>query len=675
MITTGIVLLCLANLAWDFIDFTRGAQEFRRQEISNTAIKVAEQIQKLSTEPQPANIREYLQDLQDREKIAFFILKSDREPASSSLPAQVSPEFNAIVDGKVRLILDGKTEAPQAAYAGEHIGNQDVVIGRMIPQNFIANVMAYNRGNFWRNFSMQALILIFVIFYSFRELRGLVRSLQWGGIGSLARTRGGAPANFTFREAQSIATAIGKLSDQEQKGRTELEVLRGQILPSLRNELQAGQTPPYEFNAVLVRVDINNSTAVYSNPQLREIQQFWFDYFKVNCAEIATRYGGFVHEEQGDEVIFYFKMDEKNPIAQKSATACMRDIFYLSGDIDQKTSEKFQFHFRVKGALDIGRLRVFKSSFASAKAPGCLKIEGVTGESRNPFVTTVRMMKFIEDKSVNSCVMANSIFAGAQSLVETTLPIFQRVKGIDDQESYHWITGFTTPTPDNVGFFLSDGNLIQSLSQLEQTHWDIERKVAMLSGFRQLNLGRISDDLQKSFMTTLKNSYQRNQTGEDSRILSMLLPLAPKFIKSSESFNEELNYILRQCLVHPEDRVQANAIQAWGDLDLQVKGLQKNMNAFKHNRSLGNSLIVNLKNNLDKPSLKALTKMLSHKDEFMRAAGCYALAEIITHYQRQDASVLETNPFLIAHIVQVKNLVKDTNPMVQRQAQRAISKV
>ncbi len=676
MITTGIVLLCMANLAWDFFDYTKGAQDFRKQEITKTAIKVAEQFEKIRNISQPEVLQKNLQALQEQEKIGFYIIKSEREPASSSLPDLVSPDFNAIIDGKVRLILDAHSELPQAAYVGEKINKHEIIIGKLIPQNYIATVMAYNRGNFWRNFLFQSMILILIISYSFRELSTLISRLQWGGIGSL-RNKNTLKENYTFREAHSIASVMERISDQQGKGKDELEILRSQILPSLKHELSSTQEPPYEFDSIMVRVDINDSTKVYSNPEFNEIQHYWFDYFKVNCAEIATRYHGFVHEELGDEVILYFKISQED-IAACSAVACVRDIFFLSAEIDHQIQRKFDFSFRVKASLDQGRLRVFKSSFGSFDPLGenrRLKIEGAGGESRNPFLTTVRMLKFIEDKTVNSCVLSQKIFLASKKLLGKTLPVLHRIPGIEDNESYHWVTSFTRFEEVNeeflLSYFRSDDSLVRQFETISSDLMTEDEMLKKLKIFRLPQLGRISTDLQKSYVKCLAALASQNQ--QKTRALATVISLAPNIMKG-DVLEGSLTDLLSRCLIHSDDRVQANAIEAWGALDLHLSQIKQNLKAFRHNRSMANSLVVSLKMTLDKTSLKLLSKMLQNKDQFMRAAGCYALGEIIIHYQKADAVVLETNPILGQQMKVIKTLIHDSDPMVQRQAQKALAK-
>lgn len=673
MITTGIILLCVANLAWDFITLVSEVRQIREEAIASVAIGVAEQIEVVYKIEDPVLLRQKLDLLQQQEKISFYMIKSDRKPASVSNPDVISPEFQAIVDGQVRTILEPKSNAPQAAYVGEKIGNEEVVIGRLVNTKFMEHLIAFNRSNFWRHFLVQALIMALIIVHSFRELDVLLKRMQWGSFGLAGGTAG---AGFKFQESSTIASALEKVSQLQIEDKEDLERLRAQILPGAKNELLSNQEPPYEFSCIMVRVDINNSTAVFSDRNLIEVQRHWFDYFKVHCGEIAGRYQGFVHDELGDEVILYFKVPSPSDLAKASslALASVRDIFRLSESIDHETDKKFNFKFRVKASVDQGPLRVFKSSFGQGGQDARLKIEGAGGDGRNPFLTTVRMLKFVEDKSVNSCILSHQVFQQVQDLVQSSILLDRFVPDIQDEQHYHLVANFIPWSQHGrlSPYFLSDEILKAHLDSCANPKVALSEKLDRINIVRGVSLGEASLPLQEALMSSL--SYALNSKHpDDKKIVSSLVALTPQLISVSDLM-DQARELLQACLKYADERVQANALEAWGKLDFRMDQIKKSLKVFRHNRSLANAIIATLKSEMDKPTLLLLSKMLQHKDEFMRAAGCFAVGEVVSHYQKTNAILLRSNPILQQQIKRVLELSADQNEMVRRQSITAKNK-
>lgn len=139
------MLLCVTNIVWDFVDLIQSAIEIQEQSTYDALKGVKEQLDKIAQDSNADNLVSKLQTLQDQGKIGFFLIKSDRQTASSSLPDQVSPDFQAVIDGKVRMILNETDNTPIAAYAGERLFNQNIVIGNFLEQNQLARLIAQNR--------------------------------------------------------------------------------------------------------------------------------------------------------------------------------------------------------------------------------------------------------------------------------------------------------------------------------------------------------------------------------------------------------------------------------------------------------------------------------------------------------------------------------------------------
>src|SRR5690606_15605838 len=114
------------------------------------------------------------------------------------------------------------------------------------------------------------------------------------------------PGTATSKEAEMLVRGMAAYDARAARLESERELFRWQVLPSLRNELMSGREPPYSFACTLVRTDINNFSGIYNRHPVEEFTATINEFF-TDVSHIIARYGGYVHEFVGDEVIYYFK--------------------------------------------------------------------------------------------------------------------------------------------------------------------------------------------------------------------------------------------------------------------------------------------------------------------------------------------------------------------------------
>ena len=678
LVTTILVLAALGNLAFNFWSLVSDERYFRLDVLKQTAARVQKQFQGLGL--QDPELAQQLHSLVDREKIGFYRVSSfGRSPASDGhmrdYSENVAADFQPVLDGQVRTVLSPEDQHPIAVYVGQRIGDREVFVGQSIDHQFIEKVAAYNKASFWSLVLGNFLVVAVVILYGLHDLLKLFRNVRERGIAGFKSLSN----EYSQKESYAFAQALHQASKERGESHTAIEDLRRLILPSLLSEYSEKRDLPYEFQAILMRVDINNSTQVYKNPNLRFVQDHWFEYFKIQAAAIATRYGGLAHEELGDQIILYFK-ETLGKGYSEYALACARDVMLLSQEIRKAIGPEFVF--TIKGSMDQGLLRAYKSVLDPA-GPGRVKICGVGSQtSQNIFVTTDRLMKLVEDRSRDSFFCTSRVPLAGSGVVLSSIEVLRDIPGFELGAKVSEINSFKPfileldKAPERL-LFADDESVAKILLHIESIALNAKSELEAQKWITLLRLGHFANPgpiLQKQWVELLKRwasgQHFENVVGSLS---ASLIALTPQFIKNksfSEQLRKEVEPILQKFMRHPHPRVQANAIEAWSALSAQFEVLNQPWNEFKGNRALANALIHTLNQALDDASLSRLSKMLSHKDAAMRAAGCFAVGRVREHYLAHDSVVLKTNERFMALVTKAQALRTDSNEMVQRQAMK-----
>lgn len=292
-----------------------------------------------------------------------------------------------------------------------------------------------------------SMILVFLTFiYYMKDILSLVSFLKLSRKERVSRlSESSLPKTF---EAQVLNQTISSLEQEQHQILEERYLLAKQVLPSLRAELFSGKKPPYEFDCVLVRLDVNGYSKLFLSNKRAEFLKELNQYF-IRLTEIVSRYQGFVHEFIGDEVIFYFKHDGKPDIAWLQAVATCRDL-------ESMTNQTVEWTF--KAVIAEGRLHFGPM------------VHGYS-LSGDVLITTVRMLKSLEiQKNKNSILLAptNSQFSHLQ-LSESIADFTQQ-----DLNSRRDLE------PEQKCFIVKNWNNLESI--LEANTWPLSLVFGFLSG-------------------------------------------------------------------------------------------------------------------------------------------------------------------------------------------------
>lgn len=213
---------------------------------------------------------------------------------------------------------------------------------------------------YWDVITQDILVVTaFTLFVLSFFMRDLLKTFQ-----SFRQKKGKLRRGLT-NEAALIEKSMTSLYSGIQSMDQEREMLRSQVLPSLRREIFSGRNPPYEFECVLIRTDINGFSEMFLSEKKEQLMREVLRVFR-KFSLIASRYGGLIHEFIGDEVIVYFKeRDHENAVA--SALALLRDFHEFLNETS---------FLKVKSSLSQGSL-YFSEHVQGYNLSGAVLIESV----------------------------------------------------------------------------------------------------------------------------------------------------------------------------------------------------------------------------------------------------------------------------------------------------------
>lgn len=498
--------------------------------------------------------------------------------------------------------------------------------------------------------------------YFFRDLLRFIKRLA---------TRGANRSDESIARSHETMTLIQGFKGLESSA-VELEsenvLMKNQVLPALRNELFSGKTPPYEFSCTMVRSDINGFTHVFSYGDRDEFMQTINDFF-VDVAHIVSRYGGYIHEFVGDEVIFYFK-DEDHSNSAAIAISAVRDMLARAEKIHQRSKTSPGYDFRLKTSVVAGTLRF-----------GPL----VNGYSLagNPLIESVRMLAHVSDKSENVVVFDEDVRDRIQSICRAEAMGEFVLKGIKEPRK---LFKYTEHVPvrswlqddryngsrELLGLYRSDSDIADLLRFVER-HWremPSDRSTQLLSHLKRFHLPEASGEIQQAYLSLLNDLLSDKEAQKKDYVLSTAVSVAAHLFQKKD-LEGELKQALLKCLLDSNRRVVANAVDVFAELDpSSPEDIFAQLMKNNDNRILANTLTKQGKHAWDQRVRKRISGMLMSDNAFHRASGLYALGEIAHHMKTTDPVAFQADHRLQELIARALKLVHDPNPMIARQAAR-----
>jgi class 3 adenylate cyclase len=633
VITTFLILFCIF-FGWQQVQYgMEGVDHYTRKQTIHLInyLKLGKtllEIDKLT------DLNERLREARETRYIDFYILQRDDQVLFFG-------NKNDFLEG-IHLKYEIFNEilfVKDVAFASTKVGNYVLTIGANLPQ-----------GNYWRRFLMDAykttaldiavvgIFIFLVLAYFTRDLLKILSSLRHDRDFTNIATKS--------RESELLVKGLTAYEHEVSRLKEENQTFGNQVLPALKSEILSGRTPPYDFHCTLVRTDINGFTTQFNGDRREEFLASVNAFFE-EVSHVVSRYGGYVYEFIGDEVIFYFKDDEhKDSLA--IAISAVRDI---------NSAAK---NFRVKSSLAHGQLR-FGRQVNGFSLAGSILIE------------TVRILSHVTEKDANSVYFDESCADRLRRLCDMKPEMDVQLKGISGVRRL-WSYVQHRPLDEwlaNSGdvamltYYRSDTDIRRTLDCLAKKvdDWTTERFIKVAGILKEFHVTRSTSGIKKSYLdllTQLEKKAGKEAGVELAAVCGVCLALI-----SPEHRTADLKAHLQRLMHVSDQRVVASVLEVCetsGPLD------------FSNNRVLANALIKAGIVDLSEEIVARIQQMLTSTDSGEVASALYVVGELAGYHYRHDPVYLSTRVSFLDLVSQIETFLTDKNDSIRTQAVGAAAK-
>lgn len=596
---------------------------------------------------------------------AWILYRNDRvEHTSLSMEQAKQLELRESATNDEIFQIDANTYYSSEVLSDSAAGN---LTGQSNGKTRLVLMLIYNESLFLRKqidlgwatllkyvLGILSLSILTFAFY-FKDIARLIRRFREGNLQRPESLQKLADQSLT-QEAQILGLGMWANQIDRKNSESEKEVLRAQVLPSFRRELESGKKPPYQFRCTLVRTDINNFTKIYNQQASKEKFTQVIDEFFLRTSLLVTRYGGYVHQFVGDEILYYFK-DEEAEDSTQTALACLRDVGKVAEAISQCCQQEFGYEFTIKSSLA-------KDEMTFAPFVHGYSIAGPS------LIETVRILSLIEDRSQNSVVFESRHNGSLKNLANLRYWKKVSLKGFASEYNLYQVEEFLYPQVLDPLYFRSDADLARILNTARSNFMKDKK-----SSLFQIEVFRIAKSLNGLLLPDSNGEPAREVlrligeidsfTRQDlpsvdtlhgkilSNFLSALKGLVPKDVLKDGKFRTELETALDLWLKNSNPRILANALETKAQLfpSWQVEPqFLESANARVRANALMALALVDLKK-----VVPHLAKDLQARDPNIRKSVIWAIQQIAQHLQR-------TNPIQFSTNIEFQALLKTVQP-------------
>lgn len=574
-------------------------------------------------------------------------------------------------DDSIFITSDGPEatyETERYAYSTIREGNFQLAVGYKISwSDYMTQFWIAARGAVLKDFAFVLLGVVFIVLYSFRDLRSLV---------DLVKTRGARRGDLTLAKSSETMTLVRGFEGFETKTvglQKDRDVFRTQTLGALRKELESGRKPPYDFDCTLVRTDINNFTQVFSSSDRPHFMHAINELF-VGLTQIVSRYGGFVYEFIGDEALFYFK-DENHENSAAVAIAALRDIDALCMRISARTQSEAGYLLRIKSSVSGGTL-------CFGPLVDAYVLSGA------PLIESVRMLSHVDDKSENSVIFDESIAEQISIVCRSQHQKIVMLKGLKGARSLATLDSYSTLSQvlqaEKSGalkltkYFRADDHIAAILDFVSARNGlaksaDLNHVVAH---FRNFTVGKSSNEIQSAYANCLRHILKSDDEDSSNSFVLASLVSAATHLLTKDEWSAEVRSLILACLKHADRRVVANALDVFSVFEVEAADrLFTELSGHNDNRILSNLLVKEGKRDWSKKTSRKLKQMLRSESPYARASGLFAVGEIAMFQKDSDEISFSANSELQDLIETTLQLSADSDYMVAKQASAALAKI
>lgn len=611
------------------------------------------------------NLAAYLNNAVNNNLIDFYFLKKNKKTAFKNGNDDALSLINQVaVSGNKLLKLEDVTFA--------NITFDDITVRLGIYTSKKSFLMAYFNQQKYKiihDIILVVTLVMSVVLFFLKEITQIAKRFQKNMHQSSNKQK------FRFHEEKVLFDTLQSYKRNVESERESADLLRNQLLPALRSELDSGKKAPYDFECTMIRTDINYFSTFF-NSEKREIFMTVIDEFFLECTRIISKYGGKVSEFVGDEIIFYFKNEDVGE-SELIALSAVRDINLLAETLNNYTQENFDFPFTVKSALSNGTVRFCK----------LINRYGLAG---SPFIQTVRILNLIEERGQNTVYLSEGVHQKTMHLCESKyLDTFQ-LKGFATKVKVYSYTEHLSlsvileklsfANVEAISYYRDTSHVLQLLrfvraNLLKDKNTLLLQAIAQLKKIEYAQYEPAVHEELKGILDYILVQQSWFNSASCAKLTSAIISILPNFIDSSR-FDFNFQRTLYRFMKHTNFRVVANTIDIFSVLAPQVelKGLN-DLRQHHCNRVKANALLNSGLRNLSSEILGTIENNLNSDDQRLIASTIYALGELARHYKKTNPVFFDTNEKLQFLIEKVFDSIEKRNMLVRQQALLAIRKI
>lgn len=658
---------------WTTLDYYRGEFENRLKYLDKETA-LADQFAKgpdgLKT------LTQYLNDRLTTGSFNFWIIFHGANVIASS-----QKNAGHILYRAENFVLDGEARTIYHPRSGEYIycvtqlpAHLKLVVGLVkAEQPYIKMEMQVITGTILRFLVGMLVISIGTFAFFFRDITRSIRALS-------GRHRGRAqmPGSALSKEADLLARGLAAFDTHAEELQKQKDLYRWQVLPSLRSELESGIEPPYDFACTLVRSDINNFTKIYNSHSVSDFMATINEFF-AEVTHTVSRYGGYIHEFVGDEVIYYFKDDEVgNSVA--IALAAISDINQVAARFHQKMTIERGYPFTIKSSLAYDRLRFGR----------LVNAHSLSGPS---LIETVRILSSVTEKDGNVVIFDERHRQAVSEVMSSEFYADVALKGFNDERRLYRLLA-RRPVREfcvwdevkswrNLTYYRADDELESILEWLRQTWKDasVDDVLHVIGLMRPLAVTRSNLkplDVLKAWLAALMAVRESDASyNQASRILASAIRLVENFACEVEDPRGKgnLTALLERASRHLDRRVTANSVEVLATLRILPSERLEAFSGHNDNRVAANALVGAGQREITPFVLKELGKMLSAKNHWRVASGLYALGEIARFHRERNLVYYNTQVEFLELVAEIPKFARHEFEGCRRQALGAARKI
>ena len=483
-----------------------------------------------------------------------------------------------------------------------------------------------------------------------------------------SRRFGGAAPSALSREADLLARGLAAHEERGDGLEKERDLLRRQVLPSLRVEILSGRKPPYDFSCTLVRTDINNFSEIFNTRPNDEFLGLIDGYF-LELSRIVARYGGLMHEFVGDEAIYYFK-DEEVGNSVAAALSAIREANTAAENVNRMALAEHGYGFTVKSSLAQGRIR-YGRFVRGYNLAGSVLIE------------TVRILSQIREREGN-VVVYDDRHTEAAGEVSTHAPYrMAELKGFSAprklvmyREHKSLEPLLLNPSPA-LAYYRSPSDLLTILGGAREARdsGDKHRSESLLLALRSCPIPVLSSDLRDGLLAWIEAEKTVHTRGGEAWALAGLTGLIRILVHPSLVTPSLIEYLESAAGDKSDERCASNAVEALAAFDLaRAVRVAEAYRGDSSPRLRAVALQVRGMMRLDRPVIAELKRMLDSPEPNSAASAAYAIGEISRYLRAHDLVRFKTNVGFNSLVSRLPSFVAGGEDKLARQAIRAARK-